>query len=177
MVYFNELEMKALISVYNKDIVVEFARALNELGLEIIATEGTARLILDNGIPVTKVSAFTGVQEMLGGKLKTLHPTIHAAIATGAIEIVTVNLIPLDSSSKNTLDNMDLGGVAMLRSGIKNFEHVAVIVNPARYTGIIDELRVSGQIARGTRLRLAQEASKYIVAYELKINELLERLE
>ena len=169
--------MKALISVYNKDIVVEFARALNELGLEIIATEGTARLILDNGIPVTKVSAFTGVQEMLGGKLKTLHPTIHAGIATGAIEIVTVNLIPLDSSSKNTLDNMDLGGVAMLRSGIKNFEHVAVIVNPARYNGIIEELRVTGQIARGTRLRLAQEASKYIVAYESKINELLERLE
>jgi phosphoribosylaminoimidazolecarboxamide formyltransferase/IMP cyclohydrolase len=113
--------MKALISVYNKDIVVEFARALNELGLEIIATEGT--------------------------------------------------------SSENTLDNMDLGGVAMLRSGIKNFEQVSVIVNPARYTGIIDELRVSGQIARGTRLRLAQEASKYIVAYESKINALLERME
>ncbi|NAT11356.1 IMP cyclohydrolase [ANME-1 cluster archaeon AG-394-G06] len=177
MVYFNEQKMKALISVYNKDIVVEFARALNELGLEVIATEGTARLILDNGIPVTKVSAFTGVQEMLGGKLKTLHPTIHAGIATAAIEIVVVNLIPLDSSSGNRLDNMDLGGVAMLRSGIKNFEHVVVIVNPARYTEIIDELRVSGQIARGTRLRLAQEASKYLVAYESKINELLERLE
>ena len=168
--------MKALISVFNKDIVVEFARALNELGLEIIATEGTARLILDNGIPVTKVSAFTGVQELLGGKLKTLHPTIHAAIATGAIEIVVVNLIPLDSSSGNTLDNMDLGGVAMLRSGIKNFEQVSVIVNPARYKGIIDEIRVKGEITRDTKLSLAKEASKYIVAYESKINLILERM-
>jgi phosphoribosylaminoimidazolecarboxamide formyltransferase/IMP cyclohydrolase len=169
--------MKALISVYNKDNVVEFARALNELGIEIIATEGTARLISDNGIPVTKVSAFTGVQELLGGKVKTLHPAIHAGIATAAIEIVAVNLIPIDLSSENTLDNMDIGGVAMLRSGIKNFEHVAVIVNPVRYNGITEELRVTGQIARSTKLRLAQEASKYMVAYESKINTILERME
>jgi len=113
---------------------------------------------------------------MLGGKLKTLHPTIHAAIATGAIEIVTVNLIPLDISSENTLDNMDLGGVAMLRSGIKNFEQVSVIVNPARYKGIIEELRIKGEIARDMKLSLAKDASKYIVAYESKINLILERM-
>lgn len=166
--------MKALISVYNKDTVVEFARALNELGLETIATEGTARRIQDNRIPVTRVSVFTGVQEMLGGKLKTLHPRIHAEIATGAIEIVAVNLIPLDISSENTLDHMDLGGVAMIRSAIKNFKHVAVIVNPMRYKELIEELRVTGQIARATKLRLAQEASKYIVTYESKINTILE---
>lgn len=177
VVSLDEQKMKALISVYNKDNVIEFARALNELGIEIIATEGTARLILDNGIPVTKVSAFTGVQEMLGGKVKTLHPAIHVGIATAAIGIVAVNLIPLDVSSENTLDNMDIGGVAMLRSGIKNFVHVAVIVNPTKYNEIVEELRVTGQIARGTRLRLAQEASKYMVAYESKINKILERME
>jgi phosphoribosylaminoimidazolecarboxamide formyltransferase/IMP cyclohydrolase len=129
--------MKALISVFNKGKVVEFAKALNELGIEIIATEGTARPILKSGISVTKVSAFTGFQEMLGGKVKTLHPRIHAGIATAEIGIVTVNLIPMDLdlglglATKNALNGMDIGGVAMLRSGIKNFENVAVIVNPA----------------------------------------------
>ncbi len=164
--------MKALISVFNKDKVVEFARALNELGIEIITTEGTARLILKSGIPVTKVSAFTGVQELLGGKIKTLHPRIHAGIATAEIGIVAVNLLPLDFSTKNALNGMDIGGVAMLRSGIKNFEHVAVIVNPARYDAIIKELE-KGELSHDTKLRLAREASGYILDYETKIGEIL----
>ncbi|MCK4475917.1 MAG: hypothetical protein KAU16_04245 [Methanophagales archaeon] len=164
---------KALISVFNKDKVVEFARALNELGIEIIATEGTARLILKSGIPVTKVSAFTGFQEMLDGKVKTLHPRIHAGIATAEIGIVTVNLIPLDFSSENPLNNMDIGGVAMLRSGIKNFENVAVIINPARYGAIIEELGKKGELSHDTKLHLAREASKYILAYESKIDIIL----
>ncbi|MCK4398489.1 MAG: hypothetical protein KAV25_05800 [Methanophagales archaeon] len=164
--------MKALISVFNKDKVVEFARALNELGIEIITTEGTARLILKSGIPVTKVSAFTGVQELLGGKIKTLHPRIHAGIATAEIGIVAVNLLPLDFSTKNALNGMDIGGVAMLRSGIKNFEHVAVIVNPARYDAIIKELE-KGELSHDTKLRLAREAAGYILDYETKIGEIL----
>ena len=164
--------MKALISVFNKDKVVEFARALNELGIEIIATEGTARPILKSGIPVTKVSAFTGVQELLGGKIKTLHPRIHAGIATAEIGIVAVNLLPLDFSTKNALNGMDIGGVAMLRSGIKNFEHVAVIVNPARYDAIIKELE-KGELSHDTKLRLAREAAGYILDYETKIGEIL----
>ncbi len=164
--------MKALISVFNKDKVVEFARALNELGIEIITTEGTARLILKSGIPVTKVSAFTGVQELLGGKIKTLHPRIHAGIATAEIGIVAVNLLPLDFSTKNALNGMDIGGVAMLRSGIKNFEDVAVIVNPARYDAIIKELE-KGELSHDTKLRLAREAAGYILDYETKIGEIL----
>ena len=164
--------MKALISVFNKDKVVEFARALNELGIEIIATEGTARPILKSGIPVTKVSAFTGVQELLGGKIKTLHPRIHAGIATAEIGIVAVNLIPMGLATKNALNGMDIGGVAMLRSGIKNFEHVAVIVNPARYDAIIKELE-KGELSHDTKLRLAREASGYILDYETKIGEIL----
>ena len=164
--------MKALISVFNKDNVIEFARVLNEFGIEIIATEGTAKLILKSGIPVTKVSAFTGFQEMLGGKVKTLHPRIHAGIATAEIGIVAVNLIPLDFSTKNPLDSMDIGGVAMLRSGIKNFENVAVIVNPARYDAIIKELE-KGELSHDTKLRLAREASGYILDYETKIGEIL----
>jgi phosphoribosylaminoimidazolecarboxamide formyltransferase/IMP cyclohydrolase len=167
--------MKALISVFNKDNVVEFARALNELGIKIIATEGTAKELLKSGIPVTKVSAFTGFQEMLGGKVKTLHPRIHAGIATAEIGIVAVNLIPLDFdlSTKNPLNSMDIGGVAMLRSGIKNFEHVVVIVNPARYDAITAELEKEGELSHDTKLSLAKEASEYIVAYESKIDMIL----
>ncbi len=168
--------MKAVISVFNKDKVVEFAKALNELGIEIIATEGTARAILKNGITVTKVSEFTGFQEMLEGKVKTLHPGIHVGIATAEIGIVAVNLIPLDLAAKKPLDGMDIGGVAMLRSGIKNFEYVAVIVNTARYDEIIEELRKEGEISRDTKLSLAKEASKYILAYESKIDRILERM-
>lgn len=173
--------MKALISVFNKDNVIEFARALNELGIEIIATEGTARPILKSGIPVTKVSAFTEVQELLGGKIKTLHPRIHAEIATAEIGIVAVNLIPMDLDSdlglatKNALNDMDIGGVALLRSGIKNFENVAVIVNPVRYDAIIKELE-KGELSRDTKLRLAREASRYILDYETKIGEILKEM-
>ena len=169
--------MKAVISVFNKGNVVEFAKALNELGTEIIATEGTARAILNNGIPVTKVSDFTGCPEMLGGRVKTLHPRIHAGIATAEIGFVVVNLIPPDLAAQKSLDSMDIGGAAMLRSGIKNFENVAVIVNPSSYNEIIEELRKEGKISRHTKLRLAKEASKYLLAYDSKIDMLLERME
>jgi phosphoribosylaminoimidazolecarboxamide formyltransferase/IMP cyclohydrolase len=169
--------MKAVISVFNKGNVVAFAKALNELGTEIIATEGTARAILNNEIPVTKVSDFTGSQELLGGKIKTLHPRIHAGIATAEIGFVVVNLIPPDLTAKKPLDSMDIGGVAMLRSGIKNCENVAVIVHPSSYNEIIEELRKEGKISRHTKLRLAKEASKYLLAYDSQIDLLLEQLE
>lgn len=165
--------MNALISVFNKDKVVEFAKALKELGTEIIATEGTAKELFKGGISVTKVSTFTGLQEMLDGKVKTLHPRIHTGIATAEIGIVAVNLIPFDLSSEYPLNNMDIGGVAMLRSGIKNFENVAVIVNPARYDAVVEELRKKGELSHDTKLNLAKEASKYILAYESKVDIIL----
>jgi phosphoribosylaminoimidazolecarboxamide formyltransferase/IMP cyclohydrolase len=107
---------------------------------------------------------------MLDGKVKTLHPKIHAAIITAEIGIVAVNLIPLHP---NSIENMDIGGVALLRSAIKNFENVSVIVNPGRYDEIVKELRKEGNILYETKLNLAIEASEYILGYELKINELL----
>ncbi|HUV02782.1 MAG TPA: IMP cyclohydrolase [Desulfobacteria bacterium] len=172
--------MKAVISVFDKAGVVELAKALHEHGIELLATEGTARAISECGIPVTRVSEFTGSPELLGGKVKTLHPRIHAGIATGEIGIVIVNLIPLDSASaskKPPLDKMDIGGVAMLRNGIKNFEHVAVIVDPARYDEIIEELENEGAIARDTKLSLAKEALEYLLAYDSQVATLLERME
>lgn len=173
------MEMKAVISVFDKTGVVKFAKALYEQGIELLATEGTARTVSASGISVTRVSNFTGFPELLGGKVKTLHPRIHADIATGDIGIVVVNLIPLDNSAskKPLLDYMDIGGVAMLRNGIKNFEHVAVIVDPARYDEIIEALENEGGIARDTKLSLAKEALGYLLAYDSQVATLLERME
>jgi phosphoribosylaminoimidazolecarboxamide formyltransferase/IMP cyclohydrolase len=171
------MDMKAVISVFDKTGVVKFAKALYEQGIELLATEGTARTVSARGIPVTRVSNFTGFPELLGGKVKTLHPRIHADIATGDIGIVVVNLIPLDSASKKPLAKMDIGGVAMLRNGIKNFEHVAVIVDPVRYDEIIEALENVGAIARDTKLSLAKEALEYLLAYDSQVATLLERME
>ncbi len=159
----------ALISVFNKEGIVEFARNLSELGFGIIATEGTAKKLSIDGISVITASEFTGFQEDNG--IKTLHPRIHTGIAKGEIGIVAVNLIPLNRS-KNSLENMDLGGFAMIRSAIKNFRHVAVIVNPKRYETIIKELK-KGDLSYRTKLNLAVEASEYLLRYESKINNIL----
>ena len=198
--------MKALISVFKKEKVVEFAAALKRLGVEVVATEGTARVLSENGVAVTKVSEFTGFQELLGlgarggagggargsaggsaggsGKVKTLHPRIHAAIATAEIGIVAVNLLPLEFSGEGVeregvepLEGMDIGGVALLRSGIKNFEEVAVVVNPARYDAVVEELAAAeeGKLSRATKLELAREASKYLLAYGAEIDKILRR--
>ena len=171
--------MKALLSVSDKKNVVEFARGLNELGIEIIATKGTAKTILeaDPKISLTNVAEITGFQEMLSGRIKTLHPKIHAAIMTQEIEIVAVNLIPLDgedeeSRNSSSLDKMDVGGVALIKSGIKSFKDVLVITNPKRYDEVLKELR-EGEISDRTKLELAIEASDYIVEYESKVNEVI----
>jgi phosphoribosylaminoimidazolecarboxamide formyltransferase/IMP cyclohydrolase len=168
--------MKAIISVYDKTKLVELAKALHERGIALLATEGTARAIQNENIPVTAVAAFTSTPELLGGKVKTLHPRIHAEIATGEIGFVVVNLIPPNLEAKDPLDYMDIGGVALLRNGIKHFEHVTVIVNPASYDDVGAELRKEGKIARTTNLRLAKAAMSYLLTYDTKIERLLEQL-
>ncbi len=174
--------MKALLSVYNKDGIVELARRLEGLGIELIATDGTADTILKHGdgIVVKRVSEFTGMGEISGEiKIKTLHPSIHAGIATGDIGLVVVNLIPL----RGSLSNMDIGGVALIRSAIKHFEKTAVIVNPMRYQPITDELELLYRSGGGlpalpsytTRLELACEAVNYIIEYDTEVNSILRR--
>ncbi|HDN65117.1 MAG TPA: bifunctional phosphoribosylaminoimidazolecarboxamide formyltransferase/IMP cyclohydrolase, partial [Methanosarcinales archaeon] len=130
---------KALISVSDKRYLKKFANGLSGLGIEMVATEGTAREILRNGIQVSHVSELTGFSEMLGGRIKTLHPEVHAAIATGEIGIVVVNLIPMSS-----IASMDIGGVALLKSAIKNFGNVAAVSDPDQYGGVIEEIRDKG---------------------------------
>jgi len=166
--------MKAILSVYNKAGVATFARALHDRRVELIATEGTARELQKSRIPVTRVADFTGSPELLGGLVKTLHPRIHAAIATGEIGIVVVNLIPPAQGAK-PLETMDIGGVALIRSAIKNFEQVAVIVDPTQYNRILEEIRDAGDITRETKVRLAKEALHYIMDYDSDIARLLEQ--
>ncbi len=168
--------MKAIISVYDKTKLRELATALHERGITLLATDGTARSIQGGGVPVTPVVAFTGTPELLGGKVKTLHPRIHAEIATGEIGFVVVNLIPPDPGAEDPLDRMDIGGVALLRNGIKNCERVTVLVNPASYDEVGAELGKEGTIARTTNLRLAKAAMNYLISYDAKIARLLERL-
>ncbi len=161
--------IKALISVSDKRDLKKFANDLSGLGIEIIATEGTAREISQNGIQVSRVSELTGFSEMLGGRIKTLHPEVHAAIATREIAIVVVNLIPMRS-----IESMDIGGVALLKSAIKNFRNVAAVTDPDQYGGVIEEIRDKGGVSHKTRLDLAIRASAYIVEYESEAGKILE---
>ncbi len=153
--------MKAILSVFDKTGIVELAKRMTELGIEVIATSGTAREISNHDLPVKRVSEFTGVPELLDGRIKTLHPAIHSAIATGEIGFVVVNLIPLESPV-----SMDIGGVALIRSAIKNIERTAVIVNPGRYQPVISEFASKKALSLRTRLELACEAAKYINEYD-----------
>lgn len=162
---------KTLISVSDKRNLKKFVKGLSDLGIEIIATEGTAKEISRNGIHVTRISEFTGFSEMLDGRIKTLHPAIHAAIATSDISIVAVNLIPLTS-----LASMDIGGVALLKSAIKNFRNVAAVTDPDQYDGIVEEIGDKGDISHETGLKLAIRASGYIVEYESGVGEILKEM-
>ena len=154
---------RALISVSDKTGILDFANGLVKFGVEIISTGGTAKLFRDNSIPVKEVSDYTGFPEMLDGRVKTLHPKIHAGLLAkrenpahmqslknhdiGLIDMVVVNLYPFEKtiakpgvSIEEVIENIDIGGPSMLRSAAKNAQSVAVVCNPARYGQIIDEL-------------------------------------
>ena len=157
---------RALLSVSDKSGIVELGRALAAAGVQIISTGGTARLLEKEGVPVTEVSAHTGFAEMLDGRVKTLHPKIHggllarrddpshlAAIRAAGIEpidLVVVNLYPFaatvadpDCRLEDAIENIDIGGPAMLRSAAKNYGGVAVVVDPADYPKVLAELKES----------------------------------
>lgn len=189
---------RALISVYNKEGVVELARALRELGVEIVSSGGTARLLSDNGITVTEVSAFTGSPELLGGRVKTLHPKIHGAILADRenpgqmrearkngiqlIDMVVVNLYPFEQTVlkgaplREVVENIDIGGPALLRAAAKNQRGVAVVCNPSRYREIVDELkRGGGWLPPKTLERLAVEAWMHVSHYDVSIEQFFRR--
>ncbi len=179
---------RALVSVSDKSGVVEFARALAALGVEIISTGGTAKLLEKEGVRVTQVSAYTGFAEMLDGRVKTLHPKIHGGLlarrddpahvaAIGAagippIDLLVVNLYPFAATVadpqcrlEDAIENIDIGGPAMLRAAAKNYAGVAVLVDPADYPGILAELRAGG-VSKATRFALAHKAFAHTAAYD-----------
>ncbi len=120
---------------------------------------------------MTAVSELTGFGEMLGGGIKTLHPAVHAAIATSSITIVVVNLIPL-----TTIESMDIGGVALLKSAMKNVRNVAAVTDPAQYDDVIREISENGDVSYETRLKLAIAAADYIVDYESRAGRVLREM-
>lgn len=155
---------RALISVSDKAGILDFAIELNKLGVEILSTGGTARLLRDNNIPAKEVSDYTGFPEMCDGRVKTLHPKIHAGLLAlrdnkehmralkehdiGLIDMVVVNLYPFEKTTQKpgvsieeVIENIDIGGPSMLRSAAKNHRSVAVVCNPARYTQVVEELK------------------------------------
>jgi phosphoribosylaminoimidazolecarboxamide formyltransferase / IMP cyclohydrolase len=184
---------RALLSVYDKTGVVEFARGLAEMDVEIVSTGGTASLLRSSGVKVRDVAEVTGFPEMLDGRVKTLHPKVHAgllglrdkedhlaAMAQNGIEpidLLCVNLYPFEqvvakaeSTFEDAIENIDIGGPAMIRSASKNHRHVAVVTSPKRYGEILDKLRGGqGSIDQETLLDLARTAFRLTARYDAAI--------
>jgi phosphoribosylaminoimidazolecarboxamide formyltransferase/IMP cyclohydrolase len=173
---------RAILSCHDKTGLVELAGLLTELGVEIISTSGTLSVLKAAGIAAQSIADFTGVPELLNGRVKSLHPKVHAGLLGVRdsklhleqiqaydmkwIDMVVVNLQPLSEliarpgiSADEVIDQVDIGGVAMLRSAAKNHRYVTAVVNPARYPQVMHELRAhEGSVSYATRFRLAQEA-------------------
>ena len=191
---------RAILSVTDKTGLVDFARQLSGLGVELISTGGTAKLLRDSGIAVKDISELTGFPEMLDGRVKTLHPKVHggilhrrenpahtAAVAEHGIQpidMVVVNLYAFEKTAaklgvafEELIENIDIGGPSMIRSAAKNFHDVAVVTSPADYPAIAEELaRTGGALTLETKWRLAQKAFATTAAYDSAIASTLERI-
>jgi phosphoribosylaminoimidazolecarboxamide formyltransferase / IMP cyclohydrolase len=184
--------VRALISVYDKAGLAEFARGLADLGCELVASGGTAAFLEEQGLALDRVEELTGMPELLGGRVKTLHPRVHAAIlarrdrdddlaaldehAIPPFDLVCVNLYPFERVSgqfgvreEEAVEMIDIGGPSMLRGAAKNFAHVAPVCRPEQYADILAELRVEGELSLETRRRLAAEAFATTARYEATI--------
>ncbi len=190
---------RALLSVSDKAGIVDFARKLKTFGVEIISTGGTAKTLRDGGIDVVEVSEVTGFPEMMDGRVKTLHPKIHGALlglrdnadhvaamrahSIEPIDMVVINLYPFEQTImtgaptlNEAIEQIDIGGPAMIRSAAKNFRDVAVLVSTEHYPAIIDEMkRNDGGLSRETRLKLARHAFNLTAMYDMRISGYLTR--
>jgi phosphoribosylaminoimidazolecarboxamide formyltransferase/IMP cyclohydrolase len=190
---------RALISVFDKTGIVDFAKRLAALRVEILSTGGTSKLLREAGVSVRDVSDFTGWPEMLGGRVKTLHPKVHGGLlfrrnhsedqkqakehGIAPIDLVVVNLYPFEATAakkgltaEELIENIDIGGPTMLRSAAKNFESVAVITDPADYDRVASELESSRDTSLATRLDLARKVFATTSSYDGMITTELERL-
>ncbi len=191
---------RAILSVTDKTGLVDFARKLAALNIELISTGGTAKLLRDSGIPVKDISELTGFPEMLDGRVKTLHPKVHGGIlhrreepahvaavqqhGIQPIDMVVVNLYAFEKTAANPgvkfeelIENIDIGGPSMIRSAAKNFHDVAVVTSPSDYDSIATELQnENGSLSLATKWRLAQKAFATTAAYDSAIASTLERI-
>src|SRR5580700_9721476 len=190
---------RALLSVFDKTGIVEFARRLAAQKIEILSTGGTSKLLREAGVPVRDVSDFTNWPEMLGGRVKTLHPRVHGGLlyrrhnpddlkqakehGITPIDLVVVNLYPFEATAakeylppEELIENIDIGGPTMLRSAAKNFESVTVVTDPADYDRVVSELENSRDTSLATRLELARKVFATTSRYDGMITTELERL-
>jgi len=192
---------QALISVSDKIGIIEFARGLAGFGVALISTGGTAKLLKDAGLKVAEVADYTGFPEMLDGRVKTLHPKVHAGILARrdvaghlsalknagipTIDLVVVNLYPFsetvakpDCALEDAIEGIDIGGPAMVRSAAKNYQHVAVVTDPADYAPLLREMAsANGAVGAEMRFRLAQKAFSHTAAYDGAISSYLTALD
>ena len=194
------MRKQALISVSDKTGVVDFARELVALGYHILSTGGTARLLVQEGVPCQEVADYTGFPEMLDGRVKTLNPKIHAGILArrpvaehmaaleehqiDPIDIICVNLYPFeqtiakpDCTFEDAIENIDIGGPTMIRAAAKNHESVAVIVNPTDYDAVIAEIKAEGEVSAKTRFELAKKVFAHTARYDGMITNYLTALD
>ena len=188
--------MNALLSVSDKTGIVDLARALHAQGIRLLSTGGTAKLLADNGLPVTEVAEMTGFPEMLDGRVKTLHPRVHGGLLArrdvpahmaalqehgiDTIDFLVVNLYPFEATVakpgctlEDAIENIDIGGPAMVRSAAKNWKDVAVLTDASQYATVIAELKASGQVSRKTRFALSVAAFNRISQYDGAISDYL----
>ncbi|MDN5347825.1 MAG: phosphoribosylaminoimidazolecarboxamide formyltransferase / cyclohydrolase [Clostridia bacterium] len=192
------MQRHALISVSDKTGVVDLARGLVELGWKIFSSGGTARTLAAAGVPVAEVAELTGFPEMLGGRVKTLHPKVHGGILAKRtpehlaqlsvhniplIDLVVVNLYPFRETVakegvtlEEAVENIDIGGPALVRAAAKNFAYVTVVVNPAHYTEILNQLKTRGEVDATTRQELAVEAFAHTAAYDAAVASYLQKV-
>ena len=191
---------RALISLTDKSGIEDFAAALDDLGVEILSTGGTAERLRQAGIRVVDVSEYTGFPEMLDGRVKTLHPKVHGGIlhqrsnsdhlsqcdahGIGPIDLIAVNLYAFektiadpDCSLEDAIENIDIGGPTLLRASAKNFQDVTVVVDPSDYETIIEEIRSTGTTTLKTRFDLARKVFALTSSYDTAISKWLNRVD
>jgi phosphoribosylaminoimidazolecarboxamide formyltransferase / IMP cyclohydrolase len=191
--------MRALISVSDKTGIVDLARSLHALGVQLLSTGGTAKLLAEEGLPVTEVAEVTGFPEMLDGRVKTLHPKVHGGLLArrdlpahmaalkehgiATIDILVVNLYPFEATVAkpgctlaDAIENIDIGGPAMVRSAAKNWRDVAVLTDASQYAGVVEELKAGGLTLK-TRFALSVAAFNRISNYDAAISDYLSAIE
>jgi phosphoribosylaminoimidazolecarboxamide formyltransferase/IMP cyclohydrolase len=192
---------RAILSCYDKMSLVELARLLRDFDVEIISTSGTLKVMRDAGVDVTSMEEFTGVEELMDGRVRTFHPKVHAGLLGDRdnrlhaeqmlayelqwIDLVVMNLKPLDSvmtdpeiTSDEVFEQTNIGGAAMIRSAAKNFRYVTAMVNPENYPTFMHEMRAhEGEISFAMRHRLAKDAFYYTAAYDRAVGEYLAQTE